>query len=1347
MKNTDTVVALDFDPFAGPEIVRLAPVTEPQAEIWAACLLGGDDANRAYNESILLCLTGPLDPAALARALDALVEQHEALRATFSADGQHLCILGPSPLPLAYHDLSHLAPADQQQWLAASAEQEVQHVFDLIKGPLFRAGLARLSETEHRLALTVHHIVCDGWSIGVMLQDLGKLYSAYVQQVAPSLPPALSYSCYAEEQVAFYQSTEYHRLEEFWVEQFRGPVPVLDLPTDFSRPATRTYASRRQDYPLAPSLVAAVKKMGQQAGCSFVTTLLGAFEVLLHQITGQDDLVVGLPAAGQATLGAGRLVGHCVNLLPLRSRPTGEARFIDFLKQRKTALFDAYDHQNLTFGSLLKKLPVSRSGGRIPLVPVVFNIDLGLDSDVAFHGLTYQMLSIPRAYEGFELFVNASGSEAALVLEWSYNTALFTAPTIDRMMARFEQLLSEAVKNPGVKIKDLGESPAALAAAYAALNATAQPYPSAPLHQLVAAQARATPDKTAVQLGSALVSYQQLEAQANQLAHYLIGKGVQPGDIVALAADRTPELLVALLAVMKCGAAYLPLDPAYPQERVAYMLTDSAAKFLIASARLAAAFDTPAQTLCLEDVLTEIADAPDQAPDVPVASDQLAYVLYTSGSTGRPKGVQVTHRNVVNFLGSMRQVPGLEADDKLLAVTTISFDIAGLELFLPLVAGATVVLADAAVAKDGYLLFKLLEAAQITVMQATPSTWRMLLDTGWTEKIPLKALCGGEALPADLAGHLTARCGSLWNMYGPTETTIWSSVKQITDPAELITIGRPIANTQFYVVDDVLRPVKPGTVGELIIGGDGVAKGYLHQPELTSEKFVDDPFGPVPGQKMYRTGDLGKLLANGELQCLGRRDQQIKLRGFRIEPGEIEHALASLAGINTAVVVAQEAHSGHTHLHAYITVHNGSVINEFEAQINNWKKALGKQLPAYMVPTKFTVLPSLPLTANGKIDRKALIGINSAATIGVNGVVSNEKIGYVSPRTDVEKLVAGIWMKLLDVEKVGAYDDFFDLGGHSLIAVQAMAQLEKETGKRLPLATLFEHSTVEKIALLLELDSKFITWDSLVPIKPHGSKTPLYIVHGAGLNVLIFNALAKNMNSDQPVYGLQAQGLNGVDEPFDTVEQMAAHYVAAILKKDPVGPYALAGYSFGGIIAYEMNKQLVALGKKVKILIAFDTYASEDYNAKSSLQKHLLRARYHINSIFYNISLLGTNPKGIIKHRVETTRVTFNKYYLRLRHGKEKQHEIFFHQPLKVGQKIDAAAQRYNITPQNVKLELFRVKDSFYYMHDTKYMGWKSFALNGINVSEIPGEHNVLFAPPHDVEIARTLQNILDSYD
>ena len=1342
MKELDTAVAVAFDPFAGPEILRLAPVTEPQAEIWAACLVGGDDASRAYNEAVSLRLAGPLDPAALHRALNTLVEQHEALRTTFSADGRFLCVAGPAPLALARHDLSPHPPAEQRAWLAAHGRREVEHPFDLVAGPLLRASLVKLAAAEHCLVLTAHHIVCDGWSIGVLLQDLGHHYSAYVQGLPSPLPAPPSFSAYAEQQAAFYRGEEYRRTEQFWVEQFRGPVPALDLPTDRPRPAARTYASQRRDYPLAPAPVAALKKMGQHAGCSFITTMLASFEVLLYQLTGQEDLVVGLPAAGQAALGAGRLVGHCVSLLPLRSRPAGDLRFADFLLQRKTALFDVYEHQNITFGSLLKKLPTARGTGRIPLVPVVFNVDLGLDDGVAFRGLTYRLASVPRAYESFELFVNASGSPAAPVLEWSYNAALFDAATVDRMMARFERLIGEIIQNPAAKIRDLGESPAALAAAYAPLNATARPYPAArALHELVAAQARATPDQTAVQFGPARVSYQQLDAQANQFAHYLLAQGVRPGDVVALATSRSPALLAALLGVMKCGAAYLPLDPAYPPERIAYMLSDSGARLLIASAPLAAAAEVSAPTRYLADVLAALAAHSDQAPDVPVASDRLLYVLYTSGSTGKPKGVQVTHRSVVNFLASMQQEPGLDATDKLLAVTTISFDIAGLELFLPLLSGATVLLASEAEARDGYLLLKLLETAQVTALQATPATWRMLLDAGWTQKLPLKALCGGEALPADLARQLLPKCDSLWNLYGPTETTIWSAVKRIGDASELITIGHPIANTRFYVVDDHLRPVKPGTVGELLIAGDGVAEGYLNQPALTAEKFIADPFGTEPGARLYRTGDLGKLLPTGELQCLGRIDQQIKLRGYRIEPGEIEHALTALDGINAAVVALYKAPSGQAYLHAHVIASAAAPGSE-EAQISAWKQALARQLPAYMVPSKFFLLPAFPLTANGKIDRKVF-----AETTPYEAGPAAAAVGYIAPRTDVEKLVASIWAELLGLEKVGVYDDFFDLGGHSLIAVQAMAQLEQKTGKRLPLAILFEHSTVEKIASMLQIDSKFITWDSLVPIKPQGSKTPLYIVHGAGLNVLIFNALAKNMSADQPIYGLQAQGLNGVDEPFDTVEQTAAHYVAAILKHDPAGPYVLAGYSFGGIIAFEMTKQLTAAGKSVKILIALDTYVDEEFSASSPLKKRFFRAKYLAGAITANILFLANNPKAIISHRIKSAKVSINKYVLRLRYGKARQHEMFFQQPIKVGQMIDLSAHRYVITPQKIKLELLRTKNDFYYMHDPKHLGWGKLALNGVFVSEIPGEHNFLFAPPHDAEVARILQSVLDSYE
>ena len=1328
-----TIAEVEFDPFAGPELLRLVPITESQAEIWAACLLGGDDASRAYNESVTLRLTGPLDRPALRRALGALVQRHEALRSAFSANGKYSCVFRTLPLELDYHDLADLGAAEQRAAVAAHVARDAQYVFDLLHGPLLKTSLFGLAADAHELVLTAHHIVCDGWSLGVMLQELGALYSAYCQGLPPVLPAATPFGQYADQQLLFSRSPASQVVEQFWLAQYQGPVPQVALPTDFPRPALRTYRSARADYPLAPDLVAGLKKVGLGAGCSFVTTLLAAFEVLLAQLTGQNEVVVGLPAAGQSASGQPQLVGHCVNLLPLRSQPYADGDFVAYLRQRKTALFDAYEHQQLTFGSLLKKMRLSRDASRVPLVPVVFNIDLGLTSDVAFEGLRYELASNPRAYESFELFLNASGTEQALVLEWSYNTDLFGAETVSGWMASLEALLRRIVAAPATSLRQLVQGEAApLPAAYHALNATAQPYPAhKTLHQLIAEQARATPQRVALRFGQQDLAYGELDRRANQLANYLWHQGVQHGDRVGIAVERSPALVIALLALMKCGAAYVPLDPAYPAERLEFMLADAGAKLLLASAP--AALATTARVLAIDEALGQARSYSDQEPAALPACQPALYVLYTSGSTGKPKGVEVTHRNAVNFLCSMQQAPGITASDRLLAITTISFDIAGLELYLPLVSGATVVLADAYAAKDGQELLRLVEAENITIMQATPSSWRLMLDAGWARPLPLKALSGGEALPLELASRLLARSREVWNLYGPTETTIWSSAKQLRAGDTDITIGQPIANTQFYILDEHGRPAAPGTPGELCIAGDGVAVGYLNRPALTAEKFVANPFASQPGALLYRTGDLGRLLPSGELLCLGRLDQQMKVRGYRIEPAEIEHALEALAEVRQAVVGTYERHPGDERLVAYLVLATPAAAPPDRACTARWQQALLSQLPAYMVPADFVVLPALPLTLNGKLDRKALPAPHSPEA---RPAARPSRL-----RTDLEQLVATAWQDCLGVAQVELHDDFFQLGGHSLIAVQVMARLAQETGQRLPLATLFEHPTVEKLAAILQLASPPKAWSSLVPIKPEGTKTPLYIVHGAGFNVLIFNALSKQMAPDQPVYGLQAKGLDGIEEPSASVEEMAAHYVAAITAANPNGPYALAGYSFGGIVAFEMARQLTAAGKRVKFLGMFDTYAERCDQSEPWLRRKLKRSVRLAKRMCYNLVVLKNNPRQALYWKIHSLRrATIERF----KSSTAEEYERINGHPHKLGVVHALAQRKFRLQPQDIAVHVFRSRERLYYLDDFTYLGWTNFALGGVKTYDLPGNHFHMFAPPHDAECAQILQAALD---
>lgn len=868
------------------------------------------------------------------------------------------------------------------------------------------------------------------------------------------------------------------------------------------------------------------------------------------------------------------------------------------------------------------------------------------------------------------------------------------------------------------------------------LNSTSVEYPKEKaLFELFNESVLAYPDKVAISFFDRALTYTEVSNTANRIAALLIQKGIKKGDIIGLALDRTPEMIISLLAILKSGAAYVPLDPEYPKDRIEFMLEDSGAKILITSAKYAGHYAGNTLEVLIEQALTESASLPTGQPDAGVTGADLAYVLYTSGSTGKPKGVQIAHHSLVNLMLSYVQTPGITSADKTLAVATISFDIAGIDIYLPLSNGAELVLADSITAKDGRALLDIVRNKGITILQATPYTWRMMLEVGWEEHLPIKVFCGGEALAKDLAAKLIPRCDELWNMYGPTETTIYSIIKHVTNPDD-ITIGYPVANTQIYIVDEQMNNVTDGGLGEIFIGGDGVSWGYLNRLDLSAERFIDNPFSNIPGDKIYKTGDLGQLRPDGEVVYLGRMDHQVKVRGYRIELGEIEFNLGKQPDIKQAVVVAREDTPGYPRLVAYLLLESGQTGFPESAQLDGWQNALLAVLPEYMVPDDFVLLDVIPSTPNGKIDRKAL------PKPDYSHIVRSE--AYVAPRTADEKLVADIWQEMMGLDKISMVDNFFQLGGRSLVAVKIMAKLEEKTGKRLPLATLFEHNTIEKLAARLDVNPELITWDSLVPIKPLGSKMPLYIVHGAGLNVLLFNALAMNMDNEQPVYGLQAKGINGIDEPLDVMEEIAANYVEEIINHDPVGPYAVAGYSLGGLIAYEMAKQMLAMGKDLKMLAMFDTYADQTKIYTPPVKRVLNDAWFFVKQVAYTPILFIEDPKRTVEYKSREVWRRVVKAYKKAFPNKVKKKEGFAAYTDEIHGKSEMAQRNYLLTPVDVKIELFRAKKKTFYMEDSKFLGWIPYARKGVTVHDIPGEHNTIFAPPNDKQFAKVLQECLD---
>ncbi|WNZ27671.1 amino acid adenylation domain-containing protein [Leptolyngbya sp. NK1-12] len=1085
------VAAVDFDPFAGGEILLTALATESQKEIWASVRMG-DDANCAYNESQILRLHGTLNIEALQVALQELVGRHESLRMTFSPDGTTLCINVNQLLAVPLVDLSGWNEQERSVQLDQLLREEVKQPFDLEHGPLFRVQLLRLSAGEHWLLMTAHHIICDGWSWSVLIPDLGKIYSALVQGEMPELEAADRFSDYALTLEENAGSEEAVATEAFWLEQFSQSIPVLDFPTDRPRPAVRTFDAAREDWTLPSSLVTALKQLGTAAGCSFMTTMLASFEVFLHRLTGQDDIVVGVPAAGQAASGHYNLVGHCVNLLPLRTTVEGQLRFSDYLKQRQSTVLNAYDHQQFTFGNLVRKLSIPRDSSRIPLVPIAFNIDQGLTGDqLPYAGLEVEFCSNPRAYENFELFINATELNGEVTLECQYNTNLFDPKTIHRRLAEFETLLTAIAANPNQTIAILPLLPEAEWQLLQAWNQTQTAYPSqSTVHELFEAQVEQSPNAVAVIFAERLgdvehyqqLTYQELNQRSNQLAHYLQRLGVGPETRIGIYMNRSLDVIVGILGALKAGGAYVPLDPAYPAERINFMLQDTQVQIVLTQQSLAQKLpQTTPVKVCLDADWQNIVQESSSNLSKNTTADSLLYIMYTSGSTGKPKGVCIPHRGAVRLVKG-NDYTSFSSDEVFLQLAPLAFDASTLEIWGALLNGARVVIFPGDQPSMDELAY-VIQQYHITTLWLTAGLFHLMVDENLEALKPLRyLLAGGDVLsvPHVKKFRQQAKECRLINGYGPTENTTFTCCYPIPEPEAIglsVPIGCPIANTQIYILDRYGQPAPIGIPGELHIGGDGLAHGYWNRPELTEAKFVPNPLSDGP-ERLYKTGDMVRLLPDGIVEFLGRIDQQVKIRGFRIELGEVEAALNQYPAVQSCVVVAHKKAPADERLIAYVVqnVVQNQGRSATTAELRNYLK---QQLPNYMIPTNFVVLDSLPLTANGKVDRKALPELD---------VVRDLTESYVAPRTPTEQQVVEIWQQILQLERVGIYDNFFDLGGHSLVATQVLSRLRQKLGVDLPLRTFFEVPMVADLAERVET----VCWLMKATSEPSSDTTSSY---------------------------------------------------------------------------------------------------------------------------------------------------------------------------------------------------------------------------------------------------------------
>ncbi len=1034
------------------------PLSRSQQRLWFLNQL--DPANAVYNIAIALTVDGPLKRDVLERSLKVLVERHETLRTRFlQKDGVPYAIVDDAhDWQAEFVDYSFLPPDMQQDEILRFAQEAARNPFSLDRGSLFRATLLKKSSAQHVILLVMHHIISDGWSLGVLAQELGSIYQSFAAGRENPLEP-LQFQF--RDFVAWEQresELSYAADLEYWRQQLAGELPLLELPADHVRPSLQTFNGQRVSTYISADLASQLQKVGRGQNATFFMVLLAAFKVLLFQYSGQQDILLGTPTAGRLKHDFEGLIGFFVNNLVLRTDLSGNPSFAELVQRvRKTSL-EAFEHQSVPFDQLVEVLQPNRSLDRSPIFQVMFTLQNAPLPRLRLDELEMKPFDFQSLQARYDIAVDVHLFEGKYRCDFEFNTDIFDKETILQMQRHYLGLLETVASAPATLIRALCVlSESEHHQIVEAWNRTAIPAsPYATVAEWFQAQAAKTPASVAVIFDGRSLTYAELDAQSDELASILRSHGVARGTVVGVFLHRSHEMVVALLGILKAGGAYLPLDPQLPAQRIEFLIADAAVPLIITQTELRDSLSDSGAALLMID---QISESLEQPPTDKPTSEDLAYLIYTSGSTGNPKGTEISHGSLVNLLASMLREPGLTSEDTLVAITTLSFDIAGLEIFGPLVCGATLVVASREQVLDPELLAGLLEQSAATVMQATPSTWRMLVESGWLGRANLRMWCGGEALRPDLAESLLARGRELWNLYGPTETTIWSAAHRVKNGENPILIGRPIGNTRMYILDPEGQPVPVGVAGELYIAGAGVARGYWRRPELTGTRFLPDPFDPVPGRRMYRAGDLARYRRDGQIQLIGRTDHQIKLRGHRIELGEIEIVIERHPEVLQAVVALQGEGNGQQ-LIAYIKQSGAADTGS----LRSW---LQERLPDYMVPSVFIALEEIPLTPNGKVDRKRLPK-PEASTREISTPMA-------SPRNRVEEQLVQIWSEILGVNRVGVRDNFFDLGGHSLLLIRVHARLRHELDPDVAVIDLFRYPTIESMASWLNRRSQSLT--------------------------------------------------------------------------------------------------------------------------------------------------------------------------------------------------------------------------------------------------------------------------------
>jgi aspartate racemase len=1304
---------------ASPREDSTPPLTVAQQQLWLHAQLAPNSS--LYNEPLAIRRSGPLNVSALDRAFTEIISRHEAWRTTFPViDGQPVQKVGePFQIQLPVVDLRHLPLAEREGEAMRLASEDARLPFDLGRAPLLRAKLVRLEEEEYRLFVTLHHLIFDGFSgYRVFLPELVALYEAF-SVGSPSPLPALpfQFADYALSQKKAAGSEAVTRQMDYWKRQLAGPLPSLQLPISRSRSATSSFRGAMRTLSLPAELSDSLRQLSGQEGATLYMTLLAAFNVLLQRYSGQEDILIGSNTAGRNRPGSEKLLGYFLNTIVLRGDLSGNPTFRQVLERVRHATLDALSNDEAPLDQLVAEIQPQRDLNRNPLFQVLFSLEPPVT--VAEPGWDITCIDVETGRTKFELCLVLDDRPDGLLCRFIYNTDLFEAGAITRMAGHWQTLLESIIADPG---QEIGKLPLLTGAERHKLlvewNETAKSYQPCAVHELFEAQAKQKPSAAAVRCGTSELTYAELNRRANLLAEHLRMLGVGPDVAVALMVERSVEMILGILAVLKAGSAYVPLDPAYPRERIEFMIADCGADILLTTSRTAS-LASPIKSRKLRTVLldseewsgsTASASNPVSKPASLADLDHLAYVIYTSGSTSGPKGVPVTHRNLAHSnharLNYYRDPVG-----KFLLLSSYGFDSSVAGIFHTLTSGGTLVIPPAEnFQMTGEALARVIAENAVSHVLTFPSLYGDLLDRSDAEKLASLrcVIVAGEACPRQLVDthYRTLPQAALFNEYGPTEATVWSSVYEC-EPGEAaisVPIGRPIENTQLYVLDSHLQPLPSGISGELYIGGEGVTRGYLNRPELTEANFVVNPFTENYGRTLYRTGDLVRYWEDGNLEFLGRMDQQVKIRGLRIELGEIETALTAYPDVREAVVVAQRNGSTDSKLVAFVAAQEHATSgDELRAFLRN-------RLPGHMVPADFHFLKSFPRTPNGKVDRQALKTEHHESAD-----VARESVG---PRNEFERRLVAIWQKVLSTTGSDVRQDFFELGGHSLLAARLLAHIEKEFGRSLSLAFVFQAPTIEQMAESLLSAGQTLRDRAIVNIQPKGSLPPLFWVRGGPR----FRLLAQKLGPDQPFFGLDLPFIDGNRLPVPyRFEDIAALLIRVMKEVQPRGPYYLGGLCVNAVIAYEIAQQLVRDGEEVELLAMLDAHNQAYYKNPFKDGRYSSRIKYHLSNL---MKLDAGETSEYLLARMDEARRKIERVAWRLTSDHTGEERLRNTDSI-----VHPAFSRYEPQPYPGEIMLLQSSDWPVGPYFDFKLGWKDL-VRGIDFHLVPGDHPSMFNEP-----------------